>query len=52
MKVRCESIICSNERGEMWGLFMRKRGGEGSGRRDSDHHKQLFVTVEVSSLLF
>ncbi len=52
MKVRCESIICSNERGEVCVWFMRRRGGEESGRIDDDHHKQLLVTVEVSSLLF
>jgi hypothetical protein len=52
MYVRCESIICSNERGEVCVLFMRKRGGEECGRRDGDHHKQLLVTVEMSSLLF
>ena len=48
MKVRCESMICSNERGEVCVLFMRRRGGEEGGRRDGDHHKQLLVTVEVS----
>ncbi len=51
-KVRCESIISSNETGEVYVLFMRRRGGEESGRKDGDHHKQLLVTVEVSSLLF
>ena len=52
MRLRCELIICSNERESVCVLFMRKRGGEQSGREDGDHHKQLLVTVEVSSLLF
>ena len=48
MRLRCESIICSNERESVCVLFMRKRDGEQSGREDGDHHKQLLVTVEVS----
>ncbi len=28
MKVRCESMICSNERKSVCVLFMRKRDGE------------------------
>ncbi len=51
-KLRCESIMSSNERGGVCVLFMRRRGGEEGGRKDGDHHKQLLVTVEVSSLLF
>ena len=49
MRLRCESIICSNERESVCVLFTRKRDGEQSGREDGDHHKQLLVTVEVSS---
>ena len=48
MRLRWESIICSNERESVCVLFMRKRDGEQSGREDGDHHKQLLVTVEVS----
>ena len=51
MRLRCESIICSNERESVCVLFMRKRDGEQSGREDGDHHKQLLVTVEVSRFI-
>jgi hypothetical protein len=33
-------------------LLMRMRGGEESGQGDSDHHKHVLVTVEVSSLIW
>ncbi len=33
-------------------LFCKKRGGEKSVREEDRHHKQVFVTVELSFVLY